>query len=330
MDIHYSVCKGIFVAPTLYKTSAPGTLMVLGEHAVLQNKPAIVAAVNQRMSVCLKARSDRQIVIRSSLGSIQFHLEDCILQRPFQYMIASILLFKDTLHSGFELTVVSDFRSDVGLGSSAAVTVATLAVLHQFVYEGNVPDSVKLLEMAKAAILTVQGIGSGADVAASVYGGVVVYQQHAPYVLKHFLSSLPLVAIYCGYKTPTIDVIKQVHAMQQKYSAVFEKIYATIEQCVLEAIPTIEQQNWLRLGEIFNIHQGLMNALGVATPELNALIDYLNAFPTVLGAKISGSGMGDCVIGLGAINTSSRPESKKFSGELYIPLETSLKGVCYE
>jgi len=318
MDILYSRFKGTFVVPTLYKASAPGTLMLLGEHAVLNNKPAIVAAINQRVTVTLSPRNDRTIRIYSTLGQVETSLDQCKIQKPFQYVLTAILTLKEKLNCGFELTIESDFPSNVGYGSSAAVTVATLAVLINFAgVQALFHNHQALFELAKTVILKVQGVGSGADAAASVYGGIVVYQQNAPFILKQLPYLPPIVTMYSGYKTPTVEVVKKVMQTQNKYPKIYEKIYDTMENCVLEAIEVIQTENWARLGELFNIHQGLMNAIGVGTPLLNELIDKLNAEPTIYGAKISGSGLGDSIIGLG-----TTPELP--------PIKISLQGVCSE
>ena len=87
----------------------------------------------------------------------------------------------------------------------------------------------------------------------------------------------------------------------------------------------IEQENWLALGRMMNIQQGVMNALGVSTPLLNQLVDALKVLPGIYGAKISGSGLGDCIIGLG--------EGTFLADQLNIskiPLTVTLQGVAYE
>ena len=62
-------------------------------------------------------------------------------------------------------------------------------------------------------IRQVQGIGSGADVAAVVYGGVVSY--HMQPLKIQVTEHLPnLYLIYCGYKTPTATVVKQINKQE--------------------------------------------------------------------------------------------------------------------
>ena len=64
------------------------------------------------------------------------------------------------------------------------------------------------------------------------------------------------------------------------------------------------------LGEIMNIHQGLQDALGVNNAILSELIFSLRSHPHIYGAKISGAGLGDCVIGLGKVKKNSFSKNK--------------------
>lgn len=307
-----------------YSASAPGTLMLLGEHAVLQDKPAVVLAIDKRIMATLHVRSDKKILITSSLGKLEFELkeiEKLQIEKPLQFVISVIKFFEKELkikNFGFELSIDSGFSHDCGLGSSAAVTVATVAVLYQFV--SNCTDPISIFETARKIIREVQGVGSGADIAASVYGGIIVYQQQSPCILKKIDSELPLVVIYSGSKTPTPEVIKKVEVLRNKHPEMINPLYDAMEQGVNRASVFIENKDWLQLGEVMNIQQGIMNALGVGTPILNQLIDMLNSQPDIYGAKISGSGLGDCVIGIG-VGCDHVPEK--------IPLAVSLQGVCY-
>jgi len=316
------------MVPISYKASAPGTLMLLGEHAVLRNKKALVLAVDKRVHVTLTPRTDRHIIINSALGIRQLNLDNLKIEQPFQFVSTAISHLKNQLSTGFELMITSEFKEDVGFGSSAAVTVATLMVLYHFMKaEIDSKHLMRVFADAKAVIQVVQGVGSGADVAASVFGGIVLYQQNSPWVIKQWAHLLPLVAIYSGSKIPTPEVVKKVEAARQKKPEVYEKLYDSIEACVNEAVVAIEQEDWPLLGEILTIQQGLMNALGVGTPLLNRIIDKLNGHLEIFGSKISGSGLGDCVIGIGQCHSFTMAEE---TAVREITVRASLQGAYCE
>lgn len=289
-----------------YKASAPGSLMLMGEHAVLHDHQAIVFAVDKRMTVTLKPRADEKIEVRSPrLGVWQTELSKLALTAPFHFVSASLCRHRDKLKSGFDLEITADFSDKMGLGSSAAVTVATLGVI--FSWAGLSPTPLEQIQAAREIILEVQGLGSGADAAASVLGGVVAYRAK-PLEFEKFTPDLPLTVLYSGYKTPTVEVIKQVNEKFANDRALFEQHCLAIQACVEEALLALRSQDWQGFGKAMNRQQAVMMDLGVSTPLLDEMIQQLRATSTIQGAKISGSGLGDCVIGLGKMLKSLMTE----------------------
>ncbi|HSX20528.1 MAG TPA: hypothetical protein VLG38_05340 [Gammaproteobacteria bacterium] len=326
------------MAPESYNVSVPGSMMLMGEHAVLHGKQALVCAVNQRLRVQLTPVNTNVITITDSrLGTLVTTVNAVHMQNPFKFVTAAILLFKSQLSTGFTLDINSDFSSTIGLGSSAAVTVATIAALGQWLNVIPLPAD-DILDMALQVILAVQGSGSGADVAASIYGGVLGYsvsrEDDANYKVcrtgdaevggtarraqrsehdggcrsgrtRRHINLLPtipnLTAVYSGYKTPTPEVIRIVTAAQQQDPDRFSTIFSKIHDVAMQAVNAITERNWPLLGQLFNQHQTLQAELGVSDQTLDHLVQLLTKQPQIHGAKISGAGLGDCVIGLGEV-----------------------------
>ncbi len=259
----------------------------MGEYAVLQGKSALVCAIDKRITVSLRSRTDNQLTIHSSLGNYLGDIFNITPVQPFQFVLSALKQFE--LKTGCDITIESEFSSEMGLGSSAAVTVATLAALKKW-------DNADLIREARAIIQNVQGLGSGADVSASVLGGVVHYQME-PLFIEKLAADFPISVIYSGYKTPTAEVVKKVKASLD--DAAFNEICYEIDGYVQSAIKALKEKNYLALGQCMNLQQKAMVKLGVNTVELDQIIQTLNQETSILGAKISGSGLGDCVIALG-------------------------------
>lgn len=307
-----------------YKTSAPGSVMLLGEYAVLFGMPALVCAVDKRIHVNLTPRADRQIHIHSeTLGSHVTDLTEINLTPPFQFVLSAIKQYQGRLSRGCDIEIVSEFSDKVGLGSSAAVTVATIAALTAWLGLRMAP--LNLIRQCRSVIRECQGLGSGADVAASVMGGVVYYTAQ-PLAAEKIAITLPIQLHYTGFKTPTVTAVKAVEERFQAYPQLFRQICAAIGQCATDGMRLLRHGNWQQLGEIMNMQQGLMESLGVSLPVIQHMVTLLRQQSGVKGAKISGSGLGDCVIGLGE-STNAIQFGDQYAGIQPIPVEMTLHGV---
>ncbi len=281
------------------EVSAPGSIMLMGEHAVLFGEPALACAVDARLAVTLVPRDDRQVRIDSALGHYQGSLDELAAMPELAFVLAVIEHYQPQLEQGFDLIIRSSFSHTVGLGSSAAVTAATTAALAA--YAGQSTDPEVLFPVALAAVHQVQnGRGSGTDLAASIYGGVIGYDM-APAEVRP-LSGLPPIALYySGYKMKTPEVLALVEQKAVRQPELYAGLYRLMGQTCRAAERAVREQDWLALGELMNIYQGLMDALGVCDATLAEMIHRLRAEPGVQGAKISGSGLGDCVLALGRV-----------------------------
>ena len=305
-----------------YKVSAPGSLMLLGEYAVLHREPALVCAVDKRITVTLTPRVDKRIEIHSVLhGHYATDLSQLTIEKPFHFVLGALQRYQAKLKQGCDIEIVSAFSDKVGLGSSAAVTVAMLVALTTWLeLEATLLDIVRL---GRQVVRHVQGVGSGADVAASVYGGIVGYQAQ-PLSVEKFSVLYPLTALYAGVKTPTVEAIKYVQDYFVTRQDLFRHLIHAIGQCAVLGRQSVRVDDAAKLGEMMNIQQGLMESLGVCTPLLRGMVDNLREQPGMWGAKISGAGWGDCVIGMGVeIPTFS----KVADGVQCIPVAMTLKGV---
>ena len=296
--------------------SAPGSLMLMGEHAVLRGYPAIIQSLPECLTVTITPRSDQNLWIQSSLGSLELSFLDLLEQprskldlkqlRPedfkkFEYVLRTLEHWLSTLNTnpGFSLEITSDFKSSVGLGSSTAVVVATLKALNQANLTPLNPE--ELFTQSLQIIRSIQGQASGADVAASVYGGCLFYQAETIEILP-YLSLIEWK--FSGEKVPTREAIAKVNALDADY---LEPIFEKIHQSVLNAKSAMLQKDAQKFAQSLIANQKLMEALFLDTPSLkNARLD-LAKNPEILATKISGAGLGDGVIGFKGFNKVNNP-----------------------
>ncbi len=312
----------------LFKSTAPGSMMLCGEYAVLHGKTALVTAINKTLTVAINPRKDNVITIQSCLGNYQTTKSNLTLKKPFQFVLSA--LKQISLPSGCDISIVSEINPLMGLGSSAAVTIATLGAINAWL-ECNNHSHHQLWQLAKKSIHAVQGGGSGADLAASLWGGIVAIKT-SPLTIQTFAESLPLSVIYSGNKLPTADAIQSISARNTDDNKFFTELYQRLDALSLQAIPAIKMQNLQQLGVIFNSAQGCMQQLGVSNAMIDSLIATLRQQPQVYGAKISGSGLGDCVIAVGALKKNIFPRNRNDAemGVLQLNIAITSRGMTVD
>ncbi len=305
--------------------SAPGSLMLLGEYAVLHGYPALVAAIDQRITVTLTPRIDKKITITSVLGSYTAEVDAIEIKPPFSFVWACLLQYKKYLSQGCDLSIHADFSSTVGFASSAAVTVATCAALSQWL---SMPlNAMQLITQAREIIRAVQGVGSGADVAACVLGGVVAYCA-APLSAEKLPYLFPLTVVYSGSKTKTAEAIAWVKQRFAGREVELHALFKQIGDCAIRGIAAARENHVVKMAEAMQFQQGLQARLGVSTPGIDAIIALLHQQSALSGVKISGAGLGDCVIALGEAALDHALDVS--SGVKKIAVKLSSEGVRYE
>lgn len=299
------------------RVSAPGSIMLMGEHAVLRGARAIACAVDSYMHLRLTPRDDRQVQVHSALGQYSALLDRLPASEPLAFVVTAIRHWADRLPSGFDLRIESEFSHTVGLGSSAAVVAALTVALDHF--SQSALSREQQFDAALKVIHEVQnGRGSGTDLAASLYGGLIAYRV-APRELRPLKGLPPLSLWYVGYKMKTPAVLELVESRSQRFPDLYAGLDKMMTDCCAKAEEAIDRSDWDALGELMGFYQGLMDALGVNDANLSELIYRLRAEPGNLGAKISGSGLGDCVVALGQAVPDNLPY-------VQIPVAVSAQG----
>ncbi|MDG6773963.1 GHMP kinase [Thiomicrorhabdus sp. ZW0627] len=290
---------------------APANLMLMGEHSVVYGHPALACAVDQFIEIEWQSTDDGLICIESELSDYELTLEELKIapleafEHPkLRFVIHALKAFAPSLQHGLQIVINSDFSSTVGLGSSAAVLAASLHGLNQ-ITEQNL-DTSELFQIGRKIILAIQGRGSATDLAASLTGGVIYFQPQTPeHQAKIFpLNSLVVDAlsptlIYSGYKTPTAEVLKQVAENWETQEPLMLELYQLMGNTTHQACIALSEREYDEFYRLCSVYQGLMEALGVSDSTLSKLIYAMESCGGIHAAKISGSGLGDCVLGFG-------------------------------
>ena len=286
--------------PSRWISRAPASTMVLGEHAVVYGEPALVSALDQWLTIHWQPLDTREIRITSSLGDYAAPLDNLHDDANLRFVLAPLRQQAHCLPCGLELTIDSAISPTMGLGSSAAALAATLVGL-QAVVPGEAPHKLHLFQQGRELIQHIQGRGSGADLAASLYGGTILLDPKLPTVTPiPFCERITL--IYSGYKTPTADVLERVAQAWDPVPELRDDLYRLMGETTRRAVKALADEDITHplFNRLFNVYHGLMDALGVCDLTLAKIV--YEARELGHAAKISGSGLGDCVLALGDVN----------------------------
>lgn len=317
------------------KVSAPGKLMLFGDHAVVHGRPCIVTAVNHRMSVEIDKRKDNKITVNApelKIEDYSISFEDLNKEHPkeVRFVLTAIKNFfeKYNVKSGLNIKTKSEFSSKFGFGSSSAVTVCTLKALSEL-FDTKMTEK-ELFDLAYKTVLDIQGVGSGFDVATAIYGGTLYFVTGGKNIKPIKVNEIPLIVGYTGIKADTATLVKMVGENLRNNPEKIHNIFGKIKNIVEETKNEIENKNWKIIGYLMNKNQELLRSLNISSKELENLISVsINA--GAYGAKLSGAGGGDCMI---ALAPEEKHETVKKAieqaGGTVIPVETNAEGVRVE
>lgn len=305
-----------------WQSQAPANTMILGEHSVVYGHPALACAVDQFVHIKWLARFDDAINIYSSLGEHHTQRVKITPHPKLNFAVSALQAFQKQLPHGLDIFIESEFSSTIGLGSSAAVLAAMLSGLNHICDSQN--DITSLFEIGHKIILDIQGRGSGTDLAASLAGGVIFFQpknhQKTLPEIKKLDTLFPITLVYCGYKTPTAEVLKQVAKNWQHKTAELEMLYRSMAKITRSGFNALQSDELNLFYQACKDYQACMNELGVNDPTLQAIIEAMSNCASIFTCKISGSGLGDCVLGIGNLEncSSSADESLKMYQQLSV------------
>jgi mevalonate kinase len=279
------------------KASAPGKIILLGEHAVVYGRPAVAVPVPQVRAEVQVARSPRPgIWIDAPDIGLRGDLDSLPDAEPLPALVGSLL-------KGFQLESRPDLRIEVhstipvasGLGSGAAVSVAlTRAMAGELrVRISDEQVSAYAFEIEKLH----HGTPSGIDNTVVTYGRPIFFARGQPPELLDVGASLTFVIADTGIAAPTRAAVEDVRRLRDTDVSKWEAVFDEIGSLVILARDCIQNGDVKRLGTLLDRDQALLAQLQVSSPELDRLI-LASRKAGALGAKLSGGGRGGNMIAL--------------------------------
>lgn len=344
----------------------PGKLMVAGEYAVLEpGHSLIVMAVDRYVYTTIQDSAAYEFTSEDfNLYHLKWHYDNGRITfenysprlRFVTVAMATVLTYLRQIGidiTPFSLTVRSELADEqtgakYGLGSSAAVSTGIVsAILEKFLPEK--PDREVIFKLAAISHIRTQGSGSGADIAASTYGGVLHYRSFQAEWLKEKLRNVRNikrivhaqwdylliekvafpddVAIYIGWTgnpASTKNLVGKIATMKKEDPQSYEHF---LKQSKL-AVKTILRG--MQMNDKEQFYEGIKRnrqALAYLGKKANVAIETeklrkLSSVAETLGGagKLSGAGGGDCGLAFLQSEVAANELYEAWEKEAIVPL----------
>jgi len=274
--------------------SAPGKIILFGEHFVVYGLQAVLGAIDKRVTVTSTRRDDVIIYIKSSLGELTVHNSDPIEDvdkkfRPFVYIAKKIL--QRYGNRGISIKIDSEIPLGVGLGSSSACCVAAAASVMNLFEE---PTHEQILQMSIDAEKTIFPNTSGADCNVCTYGGIITYDKTNGLKNLDEKFNLDMIIINSNLEHSTDKVVNRVKNFKEKNTKIFQSLCEEETKLVKKSIESLRNNDMVTLGKCMSQNQIYLEQIGVSNDKLLSIIESIER--TSLGIKITGAGDGGCLI----------------------------------
>lgn len=279
---------------------APGKIILFGEHAVVYGEPAIAIPVNK-----VKATARIFPNFDAHPGNIQIQAPDVGLDEnlydldPENPLAAPVFLTLETLEMKnippFTIQVSSTIPLSAGMGSGAAVAVATIRAVSSFLGR-PLPDAV-VAELSYEVEKIHHGTPSGIDNNVVTYGKPVYYVRGEPIEFLEVKQPTHWLIADTGEKTPTFETVSDIRKSQAADPQTYHEIFTKIGETTCKARDALINGDLGFLALLLNENQELLQRLDVSSPKIENLV-HAAIDAGAAGAKLSGGGRGGNIIAL--------------------------------
>jgi hydroxymethylglutaryl-CoA reductase len=287
---------------------APGKLILFGEHAVVYGQPAIAATLDRGIRVAVTARAGEDgPILKSHGGGLPARARpDPEGEGPERLRKALSVLVElcGERTRSLVFSVDGAIPAGAGLGSSAALAVAMIRGVHRFFGDGEAAElpTDALIERAFALERVFHGNPSGVDHSVIARGGCFLYRKEPASALGtvepvQLQRRLRVAVAIAGAHAGTAHAVGALRERARRHPEEYRRIYEGIGALATAARGHLEAGELGAVGELMDLNQGYLNALGVSTPAIEALCAIARD-RGALGAKLSGAGGGGAVLAL--------------------------------
>ena len=275
-----------------------GKVILFNEHFVVYGIPAIVSAMGAKTTATVERKPGSSYELRDNRPETPGYKAEKFQQQKESLDIMLKFMNIDTQHNHYTITLGGDLIAASGVGASAA---SCAAIARAFSQELNLNFSdEKVNEVAYEGEKGYHGTPSGIDNTAATYGGLIWYRREGTAQLMERMRLREPVEIVMGYTGRVADtksVVAGVRERKEKDSERYKRLFQNADQLVHNARKELEEFNLEKVGAYMNENHGLLQEIGVSSPELDALV-ALARDSGAIGAKLTGTGRGGYMVAL--------------------------------
>jgi mevalonate kinase len=283
-----------------YSASAPGKIILFGEHAVVYGRPAIAVPILQVKAKAIVSVDPRSAPGLVSIKAPDIGLETTLSDLPEHHPLAAVLLkaasaMKLSHIPACTIQVTSRIPIAGGMGSGAAVSVAILRAFSAAM--GHPLSDEQVSRLAYEVEIIYHGTPSGIDNTVITYAKPVYYIKDKTMEILQVKHPFTLVIGDSGVISPTMSVVSEVRQSWENARDRFEALFDAAGAIADSAREAIEAGENDAIGPLMNENHTLLSEMGVSSPELERLVEAARS-AGALGAKLSGAGWGGNMIAL--------------------------------
>jgi mevalonate kinase len=289
------------------KASAPGKLILFGEHFVVYGLPAIATAIEAR-TLAEVQRATEFSLLDNRPETPGYKKEKCDQQLDsIQRMLKAMGLERKKVR----IVLGGDLVAASGVGASGASCVAIAAALNEEFSLGL--DRDRINDVAYEGEKGYHGVPSGIDNCCSTYGGFIHFRKDTKTgknAVRQLHSKTPLSIVVgnTGLTSNTTKIVGDVRAKREKDPEKFKKIFDNYSKIAEEATVSVENGDLIKTGLLMNMNHLLLEEMGVSCDEIEELVDVASK-NGALGAKLTGTGRGGLMVALVTGEAGSRVAS---------------------
>ena len=271
--------------------AAAGKVILLGEHAAVYGKHALALPIADAVTASVRESA-----------SLTLEVPDWKLSRAImpgaKGVDAAVHRILDNLgirEQGFTIRVRSALPRAMGLGSSAAFAVAIVRAFDRLL--GLSLGDERVNEIAFDCEKLAHGSPSGVDNTVATYARPMLFCRGESFRVEELeLERQPPIVIACGHQPGiTQEQVAGVRARYEAQPAACAAIFDQIDGLSIAGARALVAADYEELGQLMNICHGLLNALGVSTPELERMVEIARQAGAA-GAKLTGAGGGGSIV----------------------------------